>query len=241
MQWNNDANDQDLVHVMNDWSGMDDNIWTLKAKCRDANMANREIWSWIHEAYGGWMYDDGNNTTDFPTATATLVADQKDYQLPSSALTVRGVEIQLNSNNVWTRLFPKTEEEIRDDIMAEGQFMRVSSQPRYYTAYGNSIRIYPPANYTKAGAIRVSYERETVAFTPTGNDTRTPGFAPQFHEAVGIGAVKNFSKYKTISQKNDVITEWADYKDRITKFYQSRWKQMFPTNMSVKDAVQESM
>lgn len=241
MVWNNDTNDQDLVHLMNDWTGMDDNIWTLKAKCRDANMALRDIWSWIHEAYGGWMYDDANNTTDYPTATTTLTTDQKDYQLPSSALTVRGVEVQLNSNNVWTRLFPKTEEEIRDDIMAEGQFMRVSSQPRYYTAYANAIRIYPPANYTKAGALRVSYEREVVAFTPTGNDTRTPGFVSQFHEAVAVGAATNFAKYKTISQKNDLIQTWTDYRDKITKFYQSRWKQMFPTNISVKDAVQEAM
>ena len=219
---------------------MDDANYPLVDKCADANMANRDIWTWIHEAYGGWMYDDANNTTDFPTATTSLVANQQDYAIPSSAEMIRGVEIKLNGSTVWTRIFPKTEEQIRDDIMAEKQFMSVASQPRFYVPYANSIKLYPASNYSQSASLRVSYERETVAFTPTGNDSRAPGFSSLFHEAVGVGAALNFAKYKTISQKNDLIATWADYKDRITKHYQRRYEQMFPKTMTVRDAVAEA-
>jgi hypothetical protein len=241
MVWNADSNNQDIVSTIKRWTGMDTVAYPLVDMCGDANMANREIWTWIHQAYGGWMYDDANNTIDFPTATTALVASQQDYAIPASALMVRGVEIKLNGSNVWTRIFPKTEEQIRDDIMAEKQFMSVASQPRFYTPYANSIKLYPASNYAQASSLRVSYERETVAFTPTGNDSRTPGFSSLYHEAVAIGAVFNFSLYKTISQKNDVAMKWADYKDRIMKDYQQRFEQLFPKQMTVRDAVQEAM
>lgn len=240
MQYNSEANNQDLVSVLNDYTGQDNNSYDLNKKTRNMNAANREIWTWIHEAYGGWMYDDANNTLDFPTATTGLVTNQKDYSLPSSALTVRGVEVMLNGSNVWTRLFPKTEEEIRDDIMAEKQFMNVSSQPRFYVAYANSIKLYPASNYSQAASLRVSYERETVAFTPSST-TQTPGFASLFHEAVAVGAATKYAGYKTLANKNDIMAEWKDYKDRITKYYQSRYQQLFPPRWTVKDAVQESM
>lgn len=239
MVWNNDTSSQDIVSTINRWTGMNNNSYLLVDKCGDANIANKEIWTWIHQAYGGWMYDDSNNTTDFPAATTSLVSAQQDYAIPASAEMIRGVEVKLNGSSVWTRLFPMTEEQIRD-IMAEKQFMNVSSQPRYYVPYANSIKLYPPSNYAQAASLRVSYERETVSFTPTGNDSRTPGFSSLFHEAVAVGSAYNFSMYKTVSNKNDIAAKWADYKDRITKHYQERYAQLFPPIMTVRDAVMEA-
>ena len=59
MIYNGDTNNQDLVSLLNDLTGMDNNVYTLNAKTRDTNTANRTIWSWIHEAYGGWFRTDG--------------------------------------------------------------------------------------------------------------------------------------------------------------------------------------
>lgn len=240
MIYNGDANEQDLVSLLNDYTGQDNYSYTLNAKTRNMNQANREIWTWIHEAYGGWMYDDSNNTTDFPTATTPLILNQQDYVLPSSALTVRGVEVKLQGSNVWTRIFPKTEEQIRDDIMAEKQFMSTPSQPRFYVPYANSIKLYPAANYAQTASLRVSYERETVAFTPAST-TQTPGFNALFHEAVAVGAATKYANFKTLRNKNDLLNEWADYKSRITKHYQERYQQLFPPKWTVNDSVQESM
>lgn len=238
MVFNGESNNQDLVSLLDDLTGMDNNTYPLNAKTRDMNWANRTIWTWIHEAYGGWTYDDSNNTLDFPTATTTLTIDQKDYALPSEALKVKGVEIKLNGSSTWQRLIPITEEQIRD-IQAEKEFMRTSAQPMYYTPYANSIRIYPASNYTQSASLRVSYERETVAFVPS-DTTKTPGFASVFHEAVAFGAGVSFSGYKTIPQRNHLVETWRDYEVRIKKHYQQRYAQLFPPRVTVRDAVRES-
>jgi hypothetical protein len=237
MQYNSEATNQDLVSLLNDLTGMDNNVYPLTAKTRDMNRANRQIWSWIHEAYGGWLYDDSNGT-DFPTALTTLTSAQKDYTLPSSALTVRGVEIMLNGSTVWQKLFPKTEEQIRE-IMAEKQFESTSAVPLYYTPYANSFKIYPASNYTQASSLRISYDRGSSAFTTT-DTTKTPGFASEFHEAVAVGGGFYFSTYKTIPQKNDLTVQWQDYEKRIKSYYGKRYKELFPSRMTVRDYVSEN-
>lgn len=237
MVFNSEANNQDLVSLLNDLTGMDNNVYTLNAKTRDMNTANRTIWSWIHEAYGGWMYDDSNNTTDFPTATAALVSSQRDYGLPSDALTVRGVEVKLNGSTVWQKLKPVTEEQIRD-IMSEKQWMSTASQPMYYTAYSNSVRIYPAANYAQSASLRISYDRGTTSFTPS-DTTKTPGFASEFHDAVAYGAGAMFAKYKGLPQKNDLDLEWQRWEKKIKSYYSQRWAEMFPARLTVTDSVRE--
>lgn len=236
MQFNSHATNQDLVSLLNDLTGMDENVYPLTAKTRDMNTANRTIWTWIHEAYGGWQYDDSNNTGDFPTATASLVASQKDYGLPSDAMTVRAVEIK-NTSGVWNHLKPLTEEQIRD-LQAENEFMKTASEPQYYTLKGNSVNIFPASNYSQSASIRVSYDRETSAFVTT-DTIKTPGFASLFHEAVAYGAGAIFSTYKTIPQLVGLQGRWLDYEARIKKFYSNRFHEMFPPRMTVRDAVAE--
>lgn len=249
MQWNGESNNQDIVSLTNDLVNMDDNEYPLINKSRDANICLREIWSWIHDAYGGWMYDDSNNTIDFPTATTSLVTSQKDYNLPSDSLTVRGVEIQTQNSGVWQKLSPKTEEQIRD-IIAEKQFLNVPSTPMYYTPYANSVRIYPAANYSQATSLRISYDRGTVSFLPN-DTTKTPGFNSLFHEAVAFGMAVLFGNRKSIPSvtgtmvgkrliPGGITTKWQKYEVDIKKFYGKRYKQFFPDQISVHDAVREA-
>ena len=238
MQYNSHATNQDLVTLLNDLTAMDDNVYSLEAKTRDMNTANRIIWTWIHDAYGGWQYDDSNNTADFPTATAALVADQKDYSIPADAETVRAVEIK-NEGGVWNHLQALTEEQIRES-QAENEFMDTSSQPLYYTIKGNSINLFPASDYAQAASIRVSYDRETSSFAST-DITKTPGFASLFHEAVAYGAGAIFSSYRSIPQMASLQDRWLDYESRIKKFYSSRFQEKFPPRLTVRDSVQEYM
>lgn len=236
MVYNSNADNQDLVSMLNDLTGMDNVVYSLQAKTRDMNRANRSIWTWIHEAYGGWQYDDKNNTTDFPTAKADLVASQADYSIPTEATTVIGVEIK-NQGGVWERLQKITIEQIQDGS-AEAEFQDTPSQPRWYRPVGNSIKIYPASNYSQSASIRVIYDRETNSFVP-GDTTKTPGFDSVFHEAVAIGAGAYFSSYKTIPQMQQLQGQWLDYEKRIKEHYSSRFKQLFPPRITVRDAVQE--
>lgn len=236
MVFNGDTDEQDIVHLLNDLTGMDNGVYTLKAKARDCNTASRVIWSWIHEAYGGWQYDDANNTTDFPTARTSVQANQRDYSLPSELLNVKGIEVK-TTGGVWQRLLPVTEEQIRD-FMSEVEFMKTASQPMYYTVYSNSVKIYPSTNYTQTDSLRVSYERGATTFAST-DTTKTPGFNSQFHDAIAYGAGFFFSRYKTIPQKNDLAMAWMDFEKRIKSYYMQRWAEKFPPRMMVNDVVKE--
>lgn len=236
MIYNSDANGQDLVSLLNDLTGMDDNVYSLQAKTRDMNRANRTIWTWIHEAYGGWIYDDKNNTSDFPAARANLVANQQDYSIPTEANTVVGVEV-LNQGGVWERLEKITIEQIQD-IQAEAEFEKTPAQPKYYRPVGNSIKIYPASNYSQDSSIRVIYDRETNSFLPSDTN-KTPGFDSVFHEAVAVGGAAYFSSYKSIPQMQALQAQWLDYEDRIKKHYSSRFKQLFPPRVTVRDAIRE--
>lgn len=241
--FNGDADEQDIVHLMNDLVGTDENVYPLKAKARDCNTVSRQIWAWIHEAYGGWEYDDSNNTTDFPAARTSLVASQQDYGIPSDGLTLRGVEVK-NAGGTWFPLIPTTEEQIRDR-MAEAQFMSTPSMPTFYVPLANSIKLYPAPNYSQAASLRVTYDRGVTAFAST-DTTKAPGFASQFHEAVPYGGALQFAKYKTLPQAGGILRNGArtgllgdfyDYEQRIKQFYRSRYQQMFPGRMTVRDAI----
>jgi hypothetical protein len=235
MQYNSHATNQDLVSLLNDLTGMDSNVYPLVAKTRDMNKASKDIWTWIFSAYGGWEYDDSNNTSDFPASKATLTSGQKDYALPSDALTVRAVEVL--QGGVWYELSPATEEQIRQ-VQAEPEFLKVSSRPRYYVPYANSVKLYPAPDYTAASSLRVSFDRGSTDFAST-DTTKTPGFSSQFHEAVAYGAAVQFCTYKQLPQLQALGQVWQDYKQRIIDFYSSRYQQLFPPRMTVNDQVQE--
>lgn len=246
MIFNGDPNNQDLVSLLNDITNMDDLEYPLINKVRDMNQVLKDIWCWIHEAYGGWMYDDANNTLDFPSATASLVANQRDYSIPSDALTVRGLEVKTQNGGVWQKLTPATEEQIRD-IMAEKQFMITPSMPIYYVPYANSFKIYPAANYNQASSIRVSYERGATYFTPT-DTSKAPGFNVLFHEAVSWGAAALFGARKGLAGAQSSVvrgkivpSKWdqkmSAYEQRIKSFYSARYKQLFPERITVSDEV----
>lgn len=238
MQYNSETTNQDLVSLLNDLTGMSDTVYPLTAKTRDINTALRTIWSWIHEAYGGWQYDD-SNSTDFPTATTALVSGQQDYTIPTDALSIRGVEVLLNGSTVWQILSPLTNDQIRD-VMAEKQFMSTSSQPMYYVPYGNSIKLYPAPNYSQASSLRVAYDRGMSAFSTT-DTTKTPGFASEFHEAVAFGAATIFSIYKGLPQADRLELKWRDYEKRIKDYYSSKYAQLFPSRIKVRDYTKENI
>lgn len=244
--FNGDTDEQDIVHLMNDLVGSTENTYSLKAKARDCNTASRLIWSWIHEAYGGWEYDDSNNTTDFPIARTNLVASQQDYGLPSDGLTIRGLEVK-NAGGTWFPLIAITEEQVRER-MAEAQFMSTPSMPTFYVPLANSVKLYPAPNFSQSASLRVTYDRGITAFASTDN-TKSPGFNSQFHEAVAYGGALQFAKYKTLPQAGGVLRNGArtgllgdfyDYEQKIKLFYRSRYQELFPGRITVRDMVREN-
>ena len=164
------------------------------------NEISRELWALIFKNYGGWQYEDSNQT-DLPASAATLTADQVSYALPSTALTVKGIEVKDASGN-WHALKPISEEEIRNgvnvgtpasgqlytnNVGSMGEFFKTSGTPLYFQMIGQTIKIFPAADWTQASSFKVFYDRGSVAFLTTSTTT-TPGFASEFHDLIPLGA-----------------------------------------------------
>lgn len=204
-----------------------------------SNHVLRKIWNDIFNSYGGWQYDDANQT-DLPSAVTTLTSGQVSYALPSEAITVRGIEVK-NDGGIWQRLFPKTDEQIRDRE-ATGEFLKTPAQPLYYTLIGKTVKLYPPANYTQASSFKVFFDRGSVAFAST-DTTKEPGFASEFHDSVAIGASLEYMKIM-LPESAGTQQLRGDYLEAIQnlkKFYQQMFHQMFPPRITVRDSVRDNL
>lgn len=243
--YNSDANSQDIVTFSDKLAKTDSVSFPIEEKTLYANEALRTIWSWIFQAYGGWIFDD-KNQTDLPTATGNLVLGQSDYALPQGISSVLGVEV-LNQDNTWDKLDPITLEQILESG-SESEFLSTNSQPRYYRLVGNSLKIYPAANYSQNSSIRLHLNRDISAFAVT-DTTKTPGFDSLYHEAVPLFMALKKCKIDSLPIKSDWQMDWdgdenrtgreGGYKKRIKEDYQKKFAQLFPGRMTVRDAVAE--
>lgn len=209
----------------------------LKEFTAHVNEIQSRVWHMIFTSYGGWQYDDGNQT-NLPAASDTISANQTSYALPSSALTVRGVEVK-DEGGTWRQLTPITEELIRD-VEAMGEFLKTPSQPMYYQLVGESVRIFPAANYTQASSFKVFFDRASVAFEST-DTTDTPGFASEYHGILPIGASLEYLKIKKPGDATlaHLLRDFQEYERKIKQFYSMRWSQMFPPRIRVMDIIRQ--
>ena len=164
---------------------------TLLAKITGfINQSNQNIAIALMQADKRWQYDDFNNT-DLPRATATLVADQRDYTLPAAsssgnASTLLGIVkvVVLDANST------PQERELKLTNKSEAELnVRHSNSalPLVYKLVGNSVKIWPAAdsgtNVTLASGLIIYFKRTPVAFT-TASTTTQPGFMAPFHDVI---------------------------------------------------------
>lgn len=220
-------------------AGISGNAQLLKEFTGRVNKWNRKVWHIIFTSYGGWQYDDANQS-DLPFASATLTADQTTYALPTGSLTVRGIEVK-DEGDVWYPLTPVTEEQIRE-YQALGEFYKTSSRPLYYQLVGQTIRIFPASNYTQSSSLKVSFDRGSVAFAST-DTTATPGFAGEYHDILPLGASLEYLSEK---RPNDATTsliraEIQEYEAKIKQFYTTKFLAMFPPRIRVRDVLRDAI
>lgn len=230
MQFNSNSDNQDIVSDITFLTGLDTNSFTLKDRARCVNERYRLVWQMIFESYGGWTFMDDNvsdTSTGIPYADQTITSGTGLYSLPSSALTVRSVEVK-NSGGTYEVLKPISHEEF---MMIGGDATFTSnSTPLYYMLQGDVLRLLPIPNYTVSSTgIRVFFDQDISAFAST-DTTKTPGFASIFHRMLSIGAALDFCMTRAgMEQKTASLSVlWNDYETRLRKFYSKRFKDRFP-------------
>lgn len=230
MQYSQDTDGQDIVSLVGDATGVNTTAG-IKQITRACNRALKIIWSWIFEAYGGWQFDDSNNS-DVPTATTALVASQAKYTLPLNAKTVRALEYK-DENGTWHRLKAVTQEEI-NDWGSESEFYDTASQPLYYSVMHRLLKLYPAPNFSQTASLRLQFDRGVVVFAST-DIQQQPGFDSEFHEAVADGASYYIAKDKSLQNVQLLQDNWQQWENKIKLFYNKRFYDEFPHEIKTED------
>lgn len=236
MRYNGDSDGQDLVSLCNDLVNTNNLTYPIKEKTRAANKTMRRFWPIIFRVYGGWQFSDSNNTV-MDSATTASVANQQDYGVPAEALTVRGIDFLVNGEYKPLKFI--TEEELRESGYSDESFMQNSTGiPQYVLLRGNSIILYPKPTTNLTAAIRITFDKGSVAFSST-DTTKQPGFAYEFHECVAVGMAYEFAKRNALPNYKILEQDLLRYEQDIAEFYSNRFQAMFPPRIKVADIVQE--
>lgn len=209
---------------------------TLLDECVSyANQALSQVWHEIFMVYGGWQFDDANQS-DLPSAIADLTSGTGGYALPSGAVSIRHIEVK-NSGGDWVRLSPISQEKILE-VSAVREFQSTNGMPLYYSLVGSTVQLHPAPNYNSTGGLAVYFDRDMVAFADT-DTTATPGFASPYHNIISLMAALS---WLIINKPSDKVTDRVEKRiaERLRdlkSFYSRRWQQMNRPRMTVSDSV----
>ena len=231
MQFNDTTSRTGLIQECEGLLGMETktisgNTTLLKDFTRRINNRYSQVDYLIFESHGGWKYDDLNKT-DLPIATADLVNDQDNYEIPDEALNVERVEVK-DTNGEWIKLAPfrkELEETALDELYSE------SGTPEYYELVGRSVILRPTPSTNNMGvdsALKIYFSRSSTSFTDT-NTSLEPGFANPFHRMLAIGASLDYClSYDIFDKANQLRSEWNEYVRGLKTHYTSRFKELRP-------------
>lgn len=208
--------------------GTDSNQYPLADKLRNINLHFYDVVTDIIRYNSNWEWDD-TNKTDYPIGTTTLVASQRDYTLPSGFLKLLRVEVKDAAGN-YQKLQEFDEQQIGVGLT---EFMKSDGLPLYYREIGNSIELYPAASasaVTLSAGLKVFYTRTQTEFT-NADAAVSPGFAPQFHRILALGAAYDFACAKLTSDPkliNSLKERIDKMREDIKEYYSSRNREVKP-------------
>lgn len=187
-------------------------------KRRNMNIAYRDVCRIIWESDGGWKYDDTNATT-LPKAVTTLVHNQQDYTLPTTALGVDRVEV-LDSAGNYLKLKPLDKQEVLQGLP---EFLGgTPGTPLYYELVGTSLLLYPSPHsaYVTPTAGLTIYMNRVVTDIAVSATTGEPGFASPFHRLLSYAAAIDFTQDQ--AQRNFLVEQKARIEEGMVRFYAKR-------------------
>lgn len=215
MQFNSEANNQDIVTMARLLAGADADALPLNELTLYANNTGARVWSWIFESYGGMKYDDSNQSGD-PSSTDNLVNGTGEYSKPSAALAITGVEAK-DQAGFWYQLKPITEEEIRERS-AIGDFRTTDGNPEFYWWEGSDIKLFPAPNYDSANGLKFFFLRSDIEFAPT-DTTAVAGFASVFHEVIPYGIAEQYCAVESKERWTRLAEKMQRFERDIREYY----------------------
>lgn len=200
----------------------------LKDFTRRMNIWLHKVATMILVSQDDWTWDDANNTTTYPIATAPLVAGQRDYTLPSTVgiLRIKRIDISYDGttyNKVWSIDDSQMPFGLGNDTTTDGHFSK--SRP-YFDPQANAVFIYPEASASdvaNGGLIRLIYIRDVTEFNQDGSSTtQKPGFDAIWHGMVSCGAAFDWCLAKELPKAESLAGQLADWEGRLKQYYGSK-------------------
>lgn len=197
----------------------------------ELNNALERIWSLILQADGRWQLDDANQT-DFPIATAALVASQQDYTLAVSHLRITRVELK-DSSGTWRQLTPYDQDDYIGSSLT--QLATQTGVPIAYDVLGSSVLLWPVPNFSQASSLKIYFGRGPYAFTASDLSTGTlkPGFNSVYHDLIALWVAYNYNIVNDPPKAPGLYAEIERREVQIVRDYGSRNKDD-PARMTMK-------
>lgn len=194
---------------------------------QSANNALERVVALIRDAQGRWQWDDRNNTEDLPFATTGIADGVGDITLDPSHYQIDKVEM-LDAGGGWATLIPFDVSDPR--CAAYSTLVGTSGVPVMYDKVGESLILAPKPNFTRAAALKVSYERGPSYFT-SEDTTKTPGFNPLFHKLIPFWVAYDHAVINQLpiskqlgvgSKKYNTLGLIPDMEEQLKSFYMLR-------------------
>ncbi len=186
------------------------------------NNAYNRVISIILQADGRWQWDD-NNQTDFPVATAALVADQNDYQLSTTHLKILDVHLK-DSGGLWRKLKPIDSSDYTETPIE--QVYSTTGVPVEYDALGSSVVLYPTPNFSQSASLKIYYQRGPAEFTSdeVTTGTKVPGFSSLYHDLIPLWVAYDYALANGGQNINVLLAEIQRKEAAIVADYARRHK-----------------
>ncbi len=193
------------------------------------NDAYDDVIAEIMKNEGSWVWDDYNEgNSKLPIAFQNVVAGSEvsDYALPNAASAsgsggsdastfLRLISVQvLDQTARYQNVLPIDDNaypQVLETIFYNPGF------PKWYKQIGTSIRLLPAplaAQVTATNGLKITFQRDKVDFTVTGNDTQMPGFPSIYHYLLALITSETYAYIKGMKQAQ-FLTQ------KKLKFYQN--------------------
>lgn len=197
-QFNSEANGLDLYSDCRYLCGIDETSDTtsypIKAFTRNANFGLDRATMLIFKADGWRPFDDTNQSGELLDVSNTLTSGTQKLALSVTWLKIGRVRVKDQSGN-WIVL-----PELPRRAQSDSQLTAASGTPSAYFILGNYLYFDKAPNYTAAAGIEVQFQRGASYFAYTGTDTKTPGFAGQFHRLISLYAALDYCEVNVESR-----------------------------------------
>ena len=247
MQFNSEADQQDVVSTVLDKSGAKSvNVYSLKRITRNFNAAMDLYFGWAFEADGRWNFDDIQQTSP-PIDTQNIVSGTNRYKIATfTGKIARVIRVEvLNSAGKGISLIPETLSDLDEislghesgrvsgiatDTFQERYVNASSGVPTHYIKYGDFIYLRPNPNYAYTAGLLCYFNRSATHLASTATTT-VPGIYEGHIPLICEITANQFKYDKKLMSLTDKIA-FERYVEEIVKEYFSRRDEDIRSNMS---------